>query len=135
MDNLDKEARSKLMAKVRSKDTATEMKVRKLVYGLGFRYRVNVRGIAGTPDMVFKKRKKVIFIHGCFWHRHDCCNGRRVPKSRINFWENKFAANIERDSRAYEQLKAEGWDYLVIWECEMKNENDLKKRILNFLSP
>ena len=134
MDSLDREARSKLMAKVRSKNTTIEMKVRKLIYGLGFRYRVNVRGIAGTPDIVFKKRKKIIFIHGCFWHRHGCSNGRRVPKSRVDFWENKFAANIERDARVYDQLKKGGWDYLVIWECETKDEDTLKTRILNFLS-
>ena len=134
MDSLDRETRSKLMAKVRSKNTTIEMKVRKLIYSLGFRYRVNVRGIAGTPDIVFKKRKKIIFIHGCFWHRHDCSNGRRVPKSRVDFWENKFTANIERDARVYDQLKNDGWDYLVIWECETKDEDTLKKRILNFLS-
>ena len=122
------------MAKVRSKGTATEIKTRKLVYGLGFRYRVNVKSVTGTPDIVFKKRKKVIFIHGCFWHRHDCFNGRRVPKSRVSFWENKFSANIERDNRTYEKLKSEGWDYLVIWECEMKDENAIKSKVLSFLS-
>ena len=133
MDSLDKKSRSQLMGKVRSKNTSTEIKVRKLVYGLGYRYRLNVRGIPGTPDIVFKKRKKVIFIHGCFWHRHECFNGKRTPKSRVDFWENKFSANIERDKRTYDKLTSEGWAYLIVWECELKNEEALKDKILTFL--
>lgn len=133
MDSLDTKSRSRLMGKVRSKNTATEIKVRKLVYSLGYRYRVNVSGIAGTPDIVFRKKRKVIFIHGCFWHRHECFNGQRTPKSRVDFWENKFAANIERDKRTCAELTNEGWEYLIVWECELKNENTLKSKLLAFL--
>ena len=122
------------MARIRGKDTGPELKVRRLVHGLGYRYRKHRRDLPGRPDMAFAGRHKVVFIHGCFWHRHDCALGRRLPKSRLDFWLPKLERNRERDARVLEQLRTVGWDALVVWECETRDTSALADRLKSFLS-
>ena len=108
MDTVDKATRSKIMSKVGQKATGPEMKLRKALFSRGFRYRVNVKKLAGSPDLVFKKYKAVIFVHGCFWHRHEGCKYATMPSTRKEFWGAKFKANIERDKQNIQKLIAEG---------------------------
>lgn len=133
MDTLSPEERSRRMSLVRSKGTKPEMFVRKLVYGMGYRYRLHRRDLPGAPDLVFFSRKAVIFVHGCFWHRHDDCSLARLPKSRLDFWRPKLDGNRERDKQKVAELEALGWSVLVIWECELSDENGLLDRIMRFL--
>lgn len=132
MDNLTPEERSAQMARIRSQDTKPEMAVRRLVHRLGYRYRLHRKNLPGKPDLVFGPRKKVIFVHGCFWHGHDCRLGR-IPKSRVDFWETKIRTNRNRDQTHLEKLKEAEWESLVIWECQMRDIEKLKKQIRNFL--
>lgn len=122
-DNLTAQERSEIMKRVISKGTRPELTIRKIVWGLGYRYRLNVNGIPGKPDIVFKSRKKAIFVNGCFWHRHPGCALTRTPKSNTEFWTKKFATTIKTDQRNYEELTRMGWKYLIIWECEIKKSN------------
>ena len=117
MDTLSPSERSSRMGLVRSRDTKPELLLRRLVWSLGFRYRKNARQVIGHPDLAFIGRKRAIFLHGCFWHRHGCAAGIRVPKSRVNFWTEKFRQNKNRDARVMRQLKSSGWRALVVWEC------------------
>ena len=133
VDTLSKHERSKRMSLVKGKNTKPELKVRKLIYNMGYRYRLHVKNLPGTPDIVFKSRKKVIFVHGCFWHRHDHCTLARLPKSRLEFWKPKLEKNKERDALKLELLERLGWRNLVIWECQIKDDDNLKKIIHNFL--
>ena len=135
MDTLSAEARSERMGRVRSKDTKSELAVRRLVHSLGYRYRLHGRNLPGRPDLVFARRRKVIFVHGCFWHRHEGCPNTRWPKSRLDFWQPKLEANQQRDRRNEEQLRDFGWGYLVIWECETRRLDFLRERIQTFLGP
>lgn len=121
------------MASVKAKDTRPEMLVRRLLFSLGFRYRLHDRGLPGSPGIVFRGRKKAIFVHGCFWHRHEGCPLARLPKSRLDFWIPKLEGNRERDARKLLQLQSQGWDALVIWECELKDLNLLEKKLNGFL--
>ena len=122
------------MARVRSKDTKPEWTVRKLVHGLGFRYRLHRKDLPGHPDLVFASRKKVIFIHGCFWHRHGVrCHLTRMPKSRLDFWKPKLEENRRRDEKNRRRLRAFGWKVLIIWECQIPRAEALKARIIKFL--
>lgn len=132
MDNLTPEERSAQMARIRSQDTKPEMAIRRLVHRLGYRYRLHRKNLPGKPDLVFGPRKKVIFVHGCFWHGHDCRLGR-IPKSRVDFWEAKIHANRNRDHTHLEKLKEAEWESLVIWECQMRDIEKLEKQIRNFL--
>lgn len=136
-DTLSTEQRSERMSRIRAKDTAPEMVVRRLVHKLGFRFRLHRRDLPGSPDLVFPARKKAIFVHGCFWHRHDDSNCRlaRLPKSRLEFWEPKLERNRERDIAAITELQSLGWDSLVIWECQTKNNTFLQTTIQAFLQP
>lgn len=134
MDTISPAARSLLMARIKSKNTKPEMLVRKLVFSMGFRYRLHGRKLPGTPDLVFAGRKKVIFVHGCFWHRHAGCKLASVPKSREEFWLPKFAKTVARDQRFMQALEALGWGVLVIWECELKDMSAVRKRLLAFLN-
>lgn len=118
------------MSLVRGKDTKPEMLVRRLVHSMGFRYRLHVDNLPGKPDMVFPRRGKVVFIHGCFWHQHPGC-GRR-PKSRLDFWGEKLARNRERDLRNQQALRRLGWKVLIVWECQLKRTN-LPVRLRKFL--
>lgn len=125
--------RSRIMRAVKSRDTAPEMTVRRLVYSMGYRYRLHRKDLPGKPDLTFQSRRKVIFIHGCFWHGHDCKRGARVPKNNREYWETKIARNRERDSQNDEDLKREGWRILVVWECQIREPEAVAERIKSFL--
>ncbi|MFN7769570.1 MAG: very short patch repair endonuclease [Planctomycetaceae bacterium] len=134
-DALTPDERSRLMAKVRSKDTAPELAVRHVVSSLGFRYRLHGGGkLPGSPDLVFPRLRKVIFVHGCFWHRHEGCARCRTPKTRRGFWLTKFAGNVTRDRRNERQLRRLGWGVMVIWECQVPSTARLIARLRRFLS-
>lgn len=133
MDNLSPAGRSEVMARVHSTDTRPEMLVRKLVYALGYRYRLHVRDLPGRPDMVFRNRAKVIFIHGCFWHRHARCALARLPKSRLDFWLPKLEGNRKRDERNKRELQRMGWKVLTVWECQLNRPARLADRVKRFL--
>lgn len=122
------------MARVGQKDTKPELIVRRLLHGLGYRYRLHRRDIPGTPDICFIRRRKAIFVHGCFWHRHEGCHRTTTPKTRTSFWEEKFRVNVARDRKKLADLKRLDWDALVVWECETKEESKLESRLVNFLS-
>jgi DNA mismatch endonuclease (patch repair protein) len=121
------------MSRVRNKDTKPEMRVRRLVHALGYRYRLHAGSLPGRPDLVFNSRRKVIFVHGCFWHRHEGCPLCRLPKSRLRFWKPKLKANRERDLKNQKKIAEMGWDCLVIWECELRDQDALTSRIKTFL--
>ena len=125
--------RSENMRRIRSTDTAPEMAVRHLAHGLGYRYRLHRKDIPGKPDLVFSGRRKVIFVHGCFWHQHPGCREGHPPKSNAPYWLPKLKRNIERDKAALAQLAAAGWDVLVIWECETQDGEALAKTLKGFL--
>ncbi|WP_407865433.1 very short patch repair endonuclease [Phyllobacterium phragmitis] len=126
--------RRRLMAKVKSTGSKPEMIVQHMVHKLGFRPRLHVRALPGSPDIVFARLKKVIFVHGCFWHRHSNCARTTTPKARAEYWQKKFDDNVTRDERSQETLRALGWEVLVIWECETKDQNGLEDRLRSFLS-
>jgi DNA mismatch endonuclease, patch repair protein len=123
------------MARVKGKDTTPEMVVRRLVHGMGYRYRLHVRKLPGCPDLVFTRRLKVIYVHGCFWHRHPDpgCRLARLPKSRLDFWSPKLEANRDRDIRNLAEIGRLGWKALVVWECELRDLPLLAERMRNFL--
>ena len=133
MDTLTAAERSERMRRIRSKDTGPEMIVRRLVHGMGFRYRLHDRTLPGAPDLVFKNKRKVILVHGCFWHFHRVCHQVRLPKSRIEFWKTKFEENRRRDGLNRRKLRAQGWEVLVIWECQTKRAEELARQIRRFL--
>jgi len=126
--------RSQIMAKVRSKDTKPEMVVRRLIYSLGYRYRLHRKDLPGKPDLVFYQRKKVIFIHGCFWHEHNCRAGLKKPKSNQDYWIPKLRRNVQRDKENRDLLVKLGWKVLIIWECELKNKESLTETIKSFFN-
>ena len=136
-DTLDPDQRSNRMSRIRGKDTGPEMVVRRITHGMGYRYRLHVKDLPGCPDLVFRKRRRVIFVHGCFWHRHPdpSCKLARLPKSRLDFWLPKLERNAERDSENIRKLKSMGWDVLVIWECQLKDQTSLREQIRAFLTP
>ncbi|CBS88694.1 DNA mismatch endonuclease (plasmid) [Azospirillum lipoferum 4B] len=121
------------MARIGPRDSKPEMIVRRLAHALGYRYRLHRRDLPGTPDMVFPRLRKAIFVHGCFWHRHDGCKYSTTPKTRTDFWEDKFKKNTERDTRKEQELRALGWDVLTIWECETRNPDFLNKKLSRWL--
>jgi DNA mismatch endonuclease, patch repair protein len=127
------ESRSRIMRAVKGRDTSLEMTIRRLIFALGYRYRLHRKDLPGTPDLVFSSRRKVLFIHGCFWHGHDCKRGARVPKTNQDYWEKKIARNQARDANNQAALQALGWDVLIIWECQTKDETVLRQRLLEFL--
>jgi DNA mismatch endonuclease (patch repair protein) len=133
VDTLTAAERSARMALVRSRDTKPEMIVRRLIHSLGFRYRLHVRVLPGAPDLVFPRLRKVIFVHGCFWHRHSGCSLCRLPKSRLEFWQPKLEGNRLRDSRQRRELKKLGWRSLVIWECQVARIAILERKVKRFL--
>lgn len=133
MPKLTQAARSALMSKIKSKNTAPEMTVRRLIFSLGFRYRLHDKKLPGKPDLVFAGRRKAIFVHGCFWHGHDCGAGRNRPASNLDYWGRKLERNIERDQANQAALKAAGWKVLILWECEIKSPL-LPSRISDFLT-
>jgi len=135
MDRLCSEKRSWNMSRITSKNTKPELRLRKALHKMGFRYRLYDKKLPGSPDLVFPKYKSVIFVHGCFWHRHGC-NKTTMPSTREDFWKAKFKANVERDGKNVRDLEAAGWRVLTVWECELKkaDETDLFQKIRKFLS-
>jgi DNA mismatch endonuclease (patch repair protein) len=136
-DTLTQDARRALMARIRGKDTKPELAVRRELHALGYRYRLHARGLPGSPDLVFPGRRKVIFVHGCYWHAHDCRHGLRRPSTNSVFWQGKAEANRARDRRKAEELLEAGWDVAVVWECETTgaNRGAWLDRIRGFLGP
>lgn len=132
-DTQTPEQRRATMRAIHSKDTRPEWIVRRLVHRLGYRYRLHVRGLPGSPDLVFPIRRKILFVHGCFWHGHDCRRGARPPKSNEDYWRAKVARNRTRDERNRTSLALGGWKTLVIWECEIADRDALGIRIAQFL--
>lgn len=133
VDTLSRAERSEVMARVRSKDTKPEVQVRRLVHSLGYRFRLHCTDLPGHPDIVFRGIRKVIFVNGCFWHRHAGCALARLPKSRLDFWLPKLENNRKRDQRVRRALYRDGWKVMIIWECQVKNTERLEKRIRRFL--
>lgn len=121
------------MARIRSKDTAPEMKVRKAAHSMGYRYRLHSKHLPGRPDLVFPGRRSVIFVHGCFWHRHEGCPDCSQPRSRQDYWMPKFEATKARDRRAVSLLEASGWKVLTVWDCETVDTGGLRVRLAAFL--
>ena len=130
MDNLSKLERSERMSRVRGTDTKPEMVIRRLVHSMGYRYRLHAKHLPGCPDMVFPGLRKIVFVHGCFWHQHPGC-GRR-PKSKLGFWLKKLSRNRERDQQNQQRLRRQGWRILIVWECQLKRAN-LPLRLHKFL--
>ena len=118
------------MAAIKSKNTKPEIAVRKMLHALGYRFRLYRKDLPGSPDIVLPKYKTVIFVHGCFWHRHENCKFASTPKTRKEFWENKFKENIERDLKTQNNLKSLGWKSEIIWECELKSIKEIKQKLL-----
>ena len=133
VDVLTPEQRSKCMSHIRGGNTKPELAARKIVHEMGFRYRLHRKDLPGKPDLVFPRLKKIILVHGCFWHMHSCKYGKVKPATNVNFWENKRQSTRKRDIKNRKDLRNLGWDVLVIWECWTKDEEKLKKRVLDFL--
>ncbi|NYT68837.1 DNA mismatch endonuclease Vsr [Pusillimonas noertemannii] len=134
-DTISVSERSRVMALIKSKNTGPEMLIRRLVHGAGYRYRLHGAKLPGKPDLVFSGRRKVIFVHGCFWHWHAHCVLSRMPKSNEDFWAAKLEGNRARDSANCRRLHEMGWDTMVIWECELRDLNAVLQRITRFLDP
>jgi len=128
------EVRRRTMQAVKSKDTAPELLVRSLAHRMGYRFRLHHKDLPGKPDLVFPGRRKAIFVHGCFWHGHDCARGARVPKSNREYWTKKIARNRERDRAVCAALAHSGWACLIVWECNLGNEKGLKAQVRKFLN-
>ncbi|MDQ2840580.1 MAG: very short patch repair endonuclease [Acidobacteriota bacterium] len=126
-------ARSATMRSVRSEDTRPELLIRSILHRLGYRYRLHDKSLPGKPDIVFAGRRKIVFVHGCFWHGHDCARGRRVPKANREYWVRKITQNRERDKEHAAALNAQGWQALIIWECEIGIPENLESRLIRFL--
>lgn len=136
VDKFSKHKRSEIMSHINSKNTKPEITVRKIIYSLGYRYRLHRKDLPGKPDLAFIKKKKVIFINGCFWHGHSGCKKSALPDTNYEFWNDKIKKNVNRDTLNYQRLKDMGWKYLVIWQCEIKNDKleNIKSNIIHFLN-
>lgn len=133
MDTLTADQRSELMSRIRGKDTAPEWIVRRVAHGLGYRYRLHDAKLPGKPDLVFPRLRKVIFVHGCFWHLHTCRQGMNAPKTNVFFWNAKREGNKTRDSRVRRELRRLEWEVLVIWECQCRNPVKVRDKVNEFL--
>jgi len=133
MDVFSKEKRSRIMAKVKGKDTKPELVVRSLLHRMGYRFRLHRRDLPGNPDIVLPKYKKVIFVHGCFWHGHKGCPRSKRPTTNVDFWNAKLDKTIERDSMNIHKLKNKGWEPIVVWGCEVKDIGNLSEKLNAFL--
>lgn len=129
VDHLSKEKRSWNMSRIRSKNTKPEMIVRSILHRMGYRFRLHRKDLPGKPDIVLPKYKTVIFVHGCFWHRHPNCKDSTIPTSNVEFWNAKFNGNVARDAANQKELKSMGWDVVIIWECEIKKIKQLTSQI------
>jgi DNA mismatch endonuclease, patch repair protein len=134
MDKLTAEQRSALMRQVRARDTRAELAVRSLVHRLGYRFRLHRNDLPGKPDLAFPSRRKAIFVHGCFWHGHDCRAGRNRPATNTSYWDGKLQKNMQRDRASLAALSAQGWTAMVVWECELKDCEGLAHRVSRFLN-
>lgn len=137
VDTIDPIRRSENMRRIKSVDTKPELRLRKLVHSLGFRYRLHRKDLPGHPDLVFSSKRKVIFVHGCFWHQHENCIDGRTPRSRAEYWTPKLRRNVDRDQTALLRLSQMGWRALVIWECELGGVEAMEKMeatVRNFLT-
>ena len=135
MDRLSRSARSQLMAKVRSRNSKPELKVRGVAHRLGYRFRIHDKRLPGTPDLIFPRLRLAMFVHGCFWHRHSGCSRASSPATNATTWSDKFERNIARDAKAVSDLTALGWDCVIIWECETRDTASLEARLRNELKP
>jgi DNA mismatch endonuclease (patch repair protein) len=133
MDMFSRAKRSEVMSRIRSKHTAPEVIVRKIVHRMGFRYRLHVRHLPGKPDLVFRRMKKIIEVRGCFWHQHVGCVDSHLPKSRTDYWTPKLNRNVERDKTNNKELKKLGWQVLIVWDCELREARTVTRRLLKFL--
>lgn len=133
VDNLSKKIRSKIMRSIRSANTRPELRVRRTVYSLGYRYRITGSKLPGRPDLIFHSRRKVIFVHGCFWHVHKRCSLSHIPK--YEYWRKKLARNVARDRVTLRALRRSGWKSLVLWECELSQLELVTRKISSFLGP
>ncbi|WP_315806820.1 very short patch repair endonuclease [Bradyrhizobium sp. SZCCHNPS10062] len=127
-DIMSREKRSALMGRIRGRNTAPELTVRHLLHAMGYRYRLHAGDLPGKPDIVFRSRRIVVFVHGCFWHRHDC-GLAYVPKTRSEFWQRKFDGNVARDLRTKRELEAAGWRVVLVWECQLSDLAALSKHL------
>ena len=128
-DVVDAETRSRMMANIRGRDTKPELVVRRILHRLGYRFRLHVRELPGSPDVVLPRHRTVVFVHGCFWHMHDCPKGRVKPKTRAEYWENKRLGNVRRDRRNVRLLRRAGWRVLTVWECRTRDVDRLAARL------
>jgi DNA mismatch endonuclease (patch repair protein) len=133
MDSVSPSRRSEIMSQIKSKDTWPEMRVRRLLHGLGYRYVLHRRDLPGAPDIVFPSRRKIVFVHGCFWHQHKGCIDGRIPKTRVAYWKPKLQRNVERNRLNISRLRHAGWKVMQIWECSTTQDNILRKRLSRFL--
>ena len=132
-DIVDSRRRSAMTSRIRGRDTGPEVVVRRIAHRLGFRFRLHRKDLPGRPDLAFPRYRSVVFVHGCFWHRHEGCRSACEPKTRISFWSEKFNRNVARDRDNEEALRALGWRVLVIWECEIRNRAALEECLLDYL--
>ncbi len=135
VDSLTRDQRHRVMANIKGKDTKPEMVIRRLLFAQGYRYRLHAAGLPGTPDLVFAGRRKAIFVNGCFWHTHSCPNGTHEPQTNPEFWQAKRSRTVERDAQALVLLRDLGWDTFTVWECELKNIEEVAADLFGFLGP
>lgn len=134
MDTLTLEHRSRVMSRIKGKNTLPEMVVRRLIHAMGYRFRLHRQDLPGSPDVVLPGRKKLIFVHGCFWHRHTGCKYAYVPKSNVDFWIKKFDANVRRDNSTMAALESLNWGVLIVWECQIRDPQHLSRVLQRFLN-
>lgn len=133
--SVEKLSLTERMRRIRKTDTKPELIVRRMVHAMGYRFRLHDAGLPGTPDIVLPRHRKIIFVHGCFWHRHDCPDGRKLPRSKPEYWGPKLERNRRRDEAGISRLRELGWDVLVVWECETKRTDALNDQLATFFSP
>lgn len=131
MDIVSKEVRRKMMSGIKGKNTKPEMQVRSLLHRMGYRFRLHSKNLPGKPDIVLPKYRTVIFVHGCFWHRHEGCRFAYTPKSKLEFWNSKFNANVARDENARNKLREVGWEVLVVWECSVRRGGNSARSVVD----
>ena len=133
-DTVSSATRSRIMSKIKSKDTKPEILVRRLLHGLGYRYRLHRTDLPGRPDLVFPSRRKIVFVNGCFWHNHRRCVKSHIPADNREYWLSKLIRTRERDERNLSLLKQEGWDVTIVWECQMKDMEGVAEQLIDFLA-